>query len=91
MEPELDIVVYAAAAPDASASSGRARRIFARAAEHDLHLAMTELPVALVQRYAPTLEANAATITCLRSVLMKPEHGDWLDEIMDILERSAES
>jgi glutamate/tyrosine decarboxylase-like PLP-dependent enzyme len=91
MEPELDIVVYAAVAPDATASSERARRIFARAAENDLHLAMIELPVALVQRYAPTLEANADTITCLRSVLMKPEHGDWLDAIMEILERSAKA
>jgi hypothetical protein len=50
---------------------------------------MIELPVALVQRYAPALEANADTITCLRSVLMKPEHGEWLDAIMEILERSA--
>jgi glutamate/tyrosine decarboxylase-like PLP-dependent enzyme len=89
MEPELDIVVYATAAPDASASSERTRRIFERAAEHDLHLAMIELPVALVQRYASALEANADTITCLRSVLMKPEHGEWLDAIMEILERSA--
>jgi len=61
------------------------------AAENDLHLAMIELPVALVQRYVPTLEANADTITCLRSVLMKPEHGDWLDAIMEILERSAKA
>ena len=52
---------------------------------------MIELPVALVLRYAPTLEANAASITCLRSVLMKPEHGGWLDAILDILERSAKS
>ena len=89
MEPELDIVVYAAAAPDASASSERARGIFACAAENDLHLAMIELPVSLVQRYAPALQANDDTITCLRSVLMKPEHGEWLDAIMEILERSA--
>ena len=89
MEPELDIVVYTTAGPDASASSKRTRRIFERAAAHDLHLAMIELPVELVQRYAPAMAANADTITCLRSVLMKPEHGDWLDAIMDILERSA--
>lgn len=89
MEPELDIVVYAAAAPDASSSSARARHIFASAAKQNLHLAMIELPVALVQRYAPKLEANGETVTCLRSVLMKPEHGNWLDAIMEILERSA--
>ena len=34
----------------------------------------------------PELEANADTVTCLRSVLMKPEHRDWLDKITAILE-----
>ena len=29
------------------------------------------------------------TITCLRSVLMKPEHREWLDRIWSILDASA--
>ena len=89
MQPELDIVVYAATAADAKESSNRARRIFALTAKKQLHLAMIELPVALVRNYLPELEANAETVTCLRSVLMKAEHGDWLDRIMDILEDCA--
>ncbi len=89
MEPELDIVVYAVDAPDSRSASERARRVFAKAAEHDLHLAMIELPVQLVQRYAPGISANSETITCLRSVLMKPEHLDWLDRIVEVLELSA--
>ena len=89
MEPELDIVVYAVDAPDSRAASERARRVFAKAAEHELHLAMIELPVELVQRYAPGIKANSETITCLRSVLMKPEHLDWLDRIVEVLELSA--
>ena len=52
--------------------------------------AMIELPVELVSRFAPGLEANAETVTCLRSVLMKPEHADWLDQIMTILEAAAQ-
>lgn len=91
MNPELDIVVYAAAASDATTSTERARQIFESAAEQNLHLALIELPVSLVQHYAPNLHANAATMTCLRSVLMKPEHGEWLGAIMDILEKSAAS
>ncbi|MCH7981814.1 MAG: ParB N-terminal domain-containing protein [Proteobacteria bacterium] len=55
------------------------------------YLALIELPVSLVQRYAPNLHANADTMTCLRSVLMKPEHEEWLGAIMDILEKSAAS
>jgi len=89
MEPELDIVVYAVDAPDSDTASERARRVFAKAAEHDLHLAMIELPVQLVQRYAPGISGNSETITCLRSVLMKPEHLDWLDRIVETLELSA--
>jgi len=81
-EPELDIVVYAARAGDAAAASVAARRVFDEAARNDLHLAMIELPVELVRQRMPDLTRNADTVTCLRSVLMKPEHGDWLDEIV---------
>ena len=89
MEPELDIVVYAANAPDARSLSEKTRKIFASAAERDLHLAMIDLPVSLVQHYLPELQVNADSVTCLRSVLMKPEQADWLAEIMTILEASA--
>ena len=89
MAPELDIVVYAVKAPDSSKASDRARRVFAAAAERDLHLALIELPVKLVQEYAPGIRANSETMTCLRSVLMKPEHLSWLERIVDILEASA--
>ncbi len=83
MRPELDIVVYAVAAGDARTSSERARSVFARAAGRNLHLAMIELPTALVQRYTPDLDGNTETMTCLRSVLMKPEHQEWLGAIME--------
>jgi glutamate/tyrosine decarboxylase-like PLP-dependent enzyme len=89
MRPELDIVPYAAVAPDAKQASERARKIFTLAAQNQLHLAMMELPVELVQVYLPELDANAKTVTCLRSVLMKPEHGAWLDQIFNILEACA--
>jgi len=89
MQPELDIVVYAVNAPDSATASERARSLFATAADRDLHLAMIELPVNLVCDYAPEIRSNSETITCLRSVLMKPEHRDWLDRIVDILETSA--
>jgi len=89
MQPELDIVVYAVTAAASGESSDRARRIFSLAAKKDLHLAMIKLPVEIVRNYLPELEANTETVTCLRSVLMKPEHGDWLGRIMDILEDCA--
>jgi glutamate/tyrosine decarboxylase-like PLP-dependent enzyme len=90
MQPELDIVCYSLVAPSASAASARARKVFELAAKKELHLAMIELPAELVATYQPDLETDADTITCLRSVLMKPEHRDWLPRIMAILEECAE-
>jgi glutamate/tyrosine decarboxylase-like PLP-dependent enzyme len=89
MQPELDIVVYAVNAPSASAASQAAQKVFERAAEKELHLAMMGVPIELVSACAPDMKADAESVTCLRSVLMKPEHGEWLDPIMRILEECA--
>ncbi len=89
MEPELDIVVYAVTAKDTATASRRARGVFERAAEHDLHLALIELPVSLAGRYLPDMAENSETLTCLRSVLMKPEHREWCQRIVTVLEASA--
>lgn len=85
MEPELDIVVYAANAADAATASRRARHLFQRAAAQNLHLAMIELPSAMVSHYWPQLETNRDTVTCLRSCLLKPEHLDAVDDIYGTL------
>jgi len=89
MQPELDIVVYAARADDARAASARARTVFEDAASRNLHLALADFPSALVAAYAPDMAMNTDTVTCLRSVLMKPEHEDWVDRITALLEASA--
>ncbi len=89
LTPELDIVVYAMDAPDTRAASERARKLFAQAADNELHLALIELPAHMLEQSAPGITANSDTVTCLRSVFMKPEHRDWLDKIVAILESSA--
>jgi len=89
LEPELDIVVYGMNAPDTKASSQRARRLFEQAARNELHLAMIELPVEMLGESAPGMKITSDTFTCLRSVFMKPQHRDWLDRILSILEKSA--
>jgi tyrosine decarboxylase/aspartate 1-decarboxylase len=90
MAPEIDIVVYAALAESAAASSRKARELFSRAAERNLHLALVDLPTDMVRHYWPDLKGEDETITCLRSCLMKPEHLDWVEQIFSILETSAE-
>lgn len=89
MPPDLDIVVFAAKAGDAKSASARARKIFARAAERDLHLALIDLPADLVAHYRADIDMNQPAVTCLRSCLMKPEHLDWVDDIWTILEDVA--
>ena len=86
MHPELDIVIYGVHAGDAATASERARTVFERAAARDLHLALIDLPTAMVRQYWPQLEANRDTVTCLRSCLMKPEHLDQIDEIRATLD-----
>ena len=78
--PELDIVVWKIAATTAEDSSQRAQQIFDACAAQNLHLALVQLP----QRWFGPESAGvpgADKITCLRSVLMKPEHEAWLDRI----------
>lgn len=91
MHPELDIVVYAVNRGDSEAASKAARRVFEVAADKGLHLAMMDVPTRLAAQYLPDMEINSETICCLRSVLMKPEHRDWLDRISGILEAAAAS
>ena len=91
VDPQLDIVVYAVNAATASEASRKAREVFASAARNELHLALIELPVSFVRPYAPHIEADADTMTCLRSAMMKPEHEDWVDRITALLEVSAGS
>ena len=91
MPPELDIVVWAVNAPDSAAASSAAHRIFERAARNDLHLAVIELPTRIAAPWLDDMQVNTETITCLRSVLMKPEHANWSERIFDILEASVEN
>ncbi len=98
LNPELDIVVWAPRAESIRLTSERSQCIFNAAAKRGLHLALIRLPVA----YFPTLKkpqgrtagpalppadsSGQDTVLCLRSVLMKPEHCEWLNQILSILD-----
>jgi glutamate/tyrosine decarboxylase-like PLP-dependent enzyme len=81
--PELDIVVWAPAARKVSEVSELSRLLFNEAARRNLHIALVKLPV---EFFAHQMEKDWDTITCLRSVLMKPEHLGWTDRIWEILD-----
>jgi tyrosine decarboxylase/aspartate 1-decarboxylase len=89
--PELDIVVFAPRANSVSEMSVKSRAIFTAAAERGLHLAVAELPRSFFGPLEPRVHRDRETLTCLRSVLMKPEHLDWIDPIWQILASAAEA
>jgi tyrosine decarboxylase / aspartate 1-decarboxylase len=82
--PDLDIVVWAALrAADFAGASESAKRVFDACAQRGLHLALVQLPGSWFG--AGTAKNGLETITCLRSVLMKPEHEAWIGEIWERL------
>ncbi len=87
--PELDIVVWAPRAKRLREASDLSRRIFSEAARRSLHLALAELPVRFFDLAGAGIQCNRDTITCLRSVLMKPEHRAWVDRIWAILDAAT--
>jgi tyrosine decarboxylase / aspartate 1-decarboxylase len=86
-EPELDIVAWALAlrAADFWKASEKAKQVFDSCARRDLHLALVQLPGSWFDR------ANSSgAFTCLRSVLMKPEHEAWMDRIWERLSAACD-
>jgi tyrosine decarboxylase / aspartate 1-decarboxylase len=88
--PELDIVVFAPRATTVTEASALSRKIFEAAAKRDLHLAVAELPVRFWEANLGTMKRDRETLTCLRSVVMKPEHLDWVERIWGLLSLSAD-
>jgi tyrosine decarboxylase/aspartate 1-decarboxylase len=87
--PELDIVIFAPRAGSVSEASALCRRIFDAAAKRNLHLAIAELPTEFWAANLGTMQRDRETMTCLRSVLMKPEHLEWIPRIWDELSAST--
>jgi tyrosine decarboxylase/aspartate 1-decarboxylase len=90
--PQLDIIVWKVSANRVEDSSERARRIFDRCASLQLHLALVQLPEATFVANSGALPPGhdwRRPVTCLRSVLMKPQHEEWIDEIWDRLGTAA--
>jgi tyrosine decarboxylase/aspartate 1-decarboxylase len=88
--PELDIVVWAPRARSVSEASQLTRRIFDECAHRNLHLAIAELPVEFFRFRETGVTIDRETVTCLRSVLMKPEHQEWVPRIWEILSAAAD-
>ena len=84
-EPELDIVNWIPVCEDKTKVSEESQKIFDRVARSNLHLALMKYPVEYLNDVVKEHVHEKEYVTCLRSVLMKPEHLDWIDEIWKIL------
>lgn len=88
--PQLDIVFSAVRSPQQTpeTSSILANRIFDEAARLNLHLALATLPLRF---FPPNTFPGQSTghVTCLRSVMMKPEHLAWIDPIWQRLDQAT--
>ena len=89
--PELDIVVWIPREKTVTAASARSRRIFEEAARRQLHLALAELPSGFFDLDAAGIGRDRETVTALRSVLMKPEHREWVPRILALLSEAADA
>lgn len=90
--PELDIVVWTLGlhGADAGKGSAAAQSIFEACARRNLHLALVQLPESWFGPLNRAQSPGALFITCLRSVLMKPEHEDWLGRIWNELDAASD-
>ncbi|MGB6191417.1 MAG: aminotransferase class I/II-fold pyridoxal phosphate-dependent enzyme [Terracidiphilus sp.] len=80
--PQLDIVVWKHNVPSIAEASSLATQTFGACAKDDLHLALVQLPHSWFQSSAASSAGSTVeTVTCLRSVLMKPEHQEWIETI----------
>lgn len=86
-EPDLDIINWIPAVGSLEKASKMSGRIYRKAAREGLHLALAQLPAKFFKSNGRTTRRQ--TVTSLRSVLMKPEHLEWVNRIWEILNRCA--
>jgi hypothetical protein len=89
--PELDILVWTVRADTVAASSRLAQQVFAAAAHDNLHLALAQLPSRFFPPNTWKDQHQHEILTCLRSVLMKPDHLDWLPMIWSKLSHATDA
>lgn len=86
VEPELDIVCYYGPARSAKEISRISDRAFDLLAELGWHVAKLTVDTEWLRRTGVEIDADAETVTVLRSCVMKPEHLGIADEFADVVQ-----
>jgi glutamate/tyrosine decarboxylase-like PLP-dependent enzyme len=88
--PQLDILCPFAPLERASQISARSERAFDRLADAGWHAAKLRVQTAWLRRGHPDIRDDAAEVTTLRLVLMKPAHATIVDELAGVLDAALE-
>ncbi|MBL7793856.1 MAG: hypothetical protein JNK77_16125, partial [Saprospiraceae bacterium] len=83
LEPQLDIVIWALPGTSTSEMSAKANLYFHEAEDRHLYLSLFKYPARHLAQMGIDVTVDSEYLTCLRSCLMKPEHGDWLEVIWE--------
>lgn len=87
MEPDLDIVIWAIKAESCTKISELSQKMFALAAEKNLHLALFKFQTSSLDESWGDVTFDSDSVTCMRSCLMKPEHEQWMDQIWMLIDQ----
>jgi glutamate/tyrosine decarboxylase-like PLP-dependent enzyme len=87
--PELDIIIWAPRAGQASKISQLSREMFQAAASENLHLAVATFPKSMFEHTWEILW-DQDQVACLRSCVMKADHLDWVEQIWQTLEKAMQ-
>lgn len=87
-KPELDILGYfPAGLSKTSEVSAKSKEIFDKGMrDRTFYLSLYKVPVEEFVRLHPHYEADSETVTILRSVFMKPEQEEFVEELMNRIE-----
>lgn len=87
--PQLDVVNWVVRAGSASESSRLARELHKHAKRAGLHLALVNLSRSVLEPLSAAREWDAGEVTGIRACVMKPEHGQWMQEILKRLDQAS--
>lgn len=90
--PELDILTYFPTNESTikvSEISELSQRVFQKGMDdRNFYLSLYKVPASDFTRLHPRFESNEDTVTILRSVLMRPEHADFIPELIQRIENA---
>ncbi len=91
-KPELDILTYFPineSTINVSQISNLSKNVFQKGMnDHSFFLSLYKVPSSDFTRLHPQFEADQDTVTILRSVLMRPEHADFIPELIQRIENA---